>query len=164
MQDKWLAVLWFDSDDTLQAWMSSTERADLLREAAPIVDTLSAQSVRTGFDQWFDTPPGGEPPAPWKMTMMVLLVLYPAVFILDTFVAPPLAKHGVPFWMALFGINAVTVTILGFVVPLVSRRFTWWLNPADDATSARRTWLGITVVVALYLLCMTATATYSILR
>ncbi len=163
VQDKWLAVLWFDNDDNLQAWLSSPDRAALLRDAAPLVDTVSSHSVRTGFDQWFDTPPDAQPPAPWKMTMLVLVVLYPCVFLIDTFLVPPLTDRGIPFWLALFGANALTVTVLGVTVPIVSRRFTWWLTPADDA-KARPTWQGVAAVVALYLLCMAATATYSLLR
>jgi uncharacterized protein len=161
VQDKWIAVLWFDTDDDLQTWLSSPERAALLSDASAIVDTVSAHSVRTGFDQWFDTPPDTQPPAPWKMTMLVLVVLYPCVFLIDTFLVPPLTDRGVPFWLSLFGANALTVSVLGVAVPVVSRRFTWWLTPAGEA---RPTWQGVVAVVALYLLCMTATATYSLLR
>jgi uncharacterized protein len=161
VQEKWLAVLWFDSDDNLQTWLSSPERAALLSDASALVDTVSAHSVRTGFDQWFDTPPDGPPPAPWKMTMLVLVVLYPCVFLIDTFLVPPLTDRGIPFWLSLFGANALTVSVLGVAVPVVSRRFTWWLTPTGEP---RPVWHGVAAVVALYLLCMAATATYSLLH
>ena len=38
--------------------------------------------MRTGFDQWFEVP-GATPPAWWKQNMVVLLVLYPLVFLLN---------------------------------------------------------------------------------
>jgi len=37
--------------------------------------------VRTGFDQWFKVADGAPPPAAWKMNMLVLMNLYPVVFV-----------------------------------------------------------------------------------
>ena len=51
----------------------------------------------------------------------------------------------------------MSVAILGVLVPIVSRRFTWWLGQG-------RTWAGIATVVGFYLLFLAATATYSVLR
>jgi antibiotic biosynthesis monooxygenase (ABM) superfamily enzyme len=163
VQEKWLTVLWFDTDDNLQAWLTSPERASTMSEVAPLTDTISARSVRTGFDQWFDSPSDETPPAPWKMSMLVLVVLYPCVFVIDTFLVPILTDRGVPFWLTLFGANTLTVAVLGVTVPFVSRRFTWWLTGRSSASTARKTLQGVAAVVGIYLVSLTATASYSLL-
>ena len=45
--------------------------------------------MRTGFDQWFEVP-GAPPPPAWKQNMVVLLVLYPLVFLLNAWLQKPI--------------------------------------------------------------------------
>jgi antibiotic biosynthesis monooxygenase (ABM) superfamily enzyme len=91
VQDHWLAILRFDTEATLQAWLNSPERQKLLREAAPFTEEFHARIARTGFDQWFQVPTAGLPPVPaWKQNMLVLLMLYPVVFLFGYFVQNPL--------------------------------------------------------------------------
>ena len=44
-----------------------------------------------------------------------------------------MGKAGLPFWLALFIGNVVSVVLLNWLVPWVSRGFGWWLAPARDA-------------------------------
>ena len=91
VQDDWLAILRFDTEANLQAWLNSPERQKLLQDANPFTEEFHARIVRTGFDQWFPVPAGGAaPPAVWKMNMLVLLMLYPIVFLFGFFVQTPL--------------------------------------------------------------------------
>jgi antibiotic biosynthesis monooxygenase (ABM) superfamily enzyme len=85
--------------------------------------------------------------------MLVLLGLYPTVFLFGFFVSTPLITQqlGWPFWLALFVGNIASVTILNWLVPWISRRFDWWLQPAGSETQ-ERTLQGIAAVVALYAL------------
>ena len=78
VQEDWLAILRFDTEANLQAWLDSPERHKLLQEAAAFTEEFHARIARTGFDQWFPEPPAGRrrPPA-WKQNMLVLLMLYP---------------------------------------------------------------------------------------
>ena len=123
MQDDWLAILRFDTETNLQAWLDSPERQKLLQDANPFTEEFHARIVRTGFDQWFPVPAGGaSPPAPWKMNMLVLLVLYPVVFLFGFFVQTPfLTGRGLPFAIALFVGNIVSVLLLSYLVPLTGR-------------------------------------------
>ena len=92
------------------------------------------RTVRTGFDQWFEfAGSGAAPPAAWKQDMMVLLVLYPLVYLLTAWLQQPLLVGilHLPYWLYLFINNAVGVVLLSLILPRVSRRFGWWLNPAD---------------------------------
>ena len=66
----------FDSEANLQTWLNSTERNNLLEQAAAFTDEYHIRIVRMGFDQWFEVGVAGasSPPA-WKQNMIVLLIL-----------------------------------------------------------------------------------------
>jgi hypothetical protein len=151
VQESWLAIVRFDSDENLQAWMNSPVRLNLLKEAEPFTEEFHARIVRTGFDQWFKVPDGAPRLAAWKMNMLVLLMLYPVVFLFGTGVQTPflMGKAGLPFWFALFIGNVVSVLLLSWLVPAVSRGFGWWLAPARDA-GGRTSLAGAALVLLLY--------------
>jgi antibiotic biosynthesis monooxygenase (ABM) superfamily enzyme len=108
--------------------------------------------VRTGFEQRFPSAAAGtSAPAVWKMNMLVLLLLYPIVFLFGIWVQTPLlmGKAGLPFWFALFIGNVVSVLLLNWLVPWTSRGFGWWLAPvrgADRSTSRS----GAALILLLY--------------
>ena len=74
--------------------------------------------------------------------MLVLLLLYPIVFLFGTFVHDPLfARLGeLPFPVALFLSNVASIVLLNYLVPWASKRFSWWLAPS--ATGVGRVNLG----------------------
>jgi len=154
VQDDWLAILRFDTEANLQAWLDSSERHRLLEEAKAFTEEYHARIVRTGFEQWFPLPAGATavPPA-WKQNMLVLLMLYPVVFLFGAFVQTPYlsGRAGLPFAIALFIGNVVSVLLLNYLVPWVSNRFAWWLQP--DGGHPRRAEIGGAIVlVVLYAL------------
>lgn len=150
VQDDWVTVLQFDTEDHLNAWMASAERQALLDEAQAFTTETHYRTVRSGFEQWFRVDGAAHAPA-WKQNMVVLLALYPVVFLFGFFVQTPILmrQFGWPFWLALFGGNVAGVTILNWLAPWMSKRFAWWLIPAGSE-SEKRTLLGIGVIVALY--------------
>jgi len=154
VQDDWLAILRFDTEANLQAWLDSSERHRLLEEAKAFTEEYHARIVRTGFEQWFPLPAGATavPPA-WKQNMLVLLMLYPVVFLFGAFVQTPYlsGRAGLPFAIALFIGNVVSVLLLNYLVPWVSNRFEWWLQP-DGAHPRRAEIGGAIVLVVLYAL------------
>ena len=152
VQDHWLAILRFDTETNLQAWLDSPERQQLLREATSFTEEFHARIVRSGFDQWFPVPSDGKPPpAVWKLNMIVLLILYPVVFLFGYFVQTPYltGRAALPFAIALFIGNVTSVLLLTNLVPWTSERFSWWLQPAD-AHRRRIEIAGAALVVALY--------------
>jgi hypothetical protein len=158
VQDNWLSILRFDTEANLQAWLDSPERHKLLREATLFAEDSHARTVRTGFDQWFPLPAAGAlPPAAWKQDMLVLLLLYPVVFLFNVFVHTPLLIHraGLPFAVALFIGNVASVVLLAYIVPWTSNRFSWWLQPVG-ANVRRIDLAGTTLLVALYVLMVLA--------
>ena len=60
VQEDYVAILRFDTEANLQAWLDSPVRKKLLEEAAPLTEEFHARMARTGFEQWFrDESPGG---------------------------------------------------------------------------------------------------------
>ena len=154
VQDDWLAILRFDSEAHLQAWLDSPVRHKLLEESAAFTEEVHARIARTGFDQWFhmgESAAGG--PAAWKMNMIVLSLLYPIVFIFGLLVGTPIlmGKLQLPFFAALFIGNVVSVCALNYAVPFTSKYFGWWLQPKSADPKAMNM-AGAAVMVVLYLL------------
>lgn len=155
VQDDWLAVLRFDSEANLQAWLASSERKRLLEEAAAFTDEYHARIVRTGFDQWFELGSSAATPPPgWKQNMIVLMALYPVVFLFDRWVQFPLliVRWKMPFWGALFIGNVASVILLSFLVPWAGRWLDWWLRP--PCHDRKIDVVGAAFVVGGYVMCL----------
>jgi antibiotic biosynthesis monooxygenase (ABM) superfamily enzyme len=158
VQEDWLAILRFDTEPNLQAWLASPDRLKLLKEADAFTEEVHLRVARTGFEQWFTTvaAAGGVLPA-WKQNMIVLLLLYPVVFLFGTLVQTPLLmdRGRLPFWLALFISNIASVILLSWLVPWTSRRFGWWLSPTAGRAQIVDI-AGAAIIIALYavLLCI----------
>jgi uncharacterized protein len=153
VQDDWLAILRFDTEANLQAWLDSPQRQALLKEAGAFTEEFHARIARTGFEQWFPVAAGEAPPPAWKQNMLVLLLLYPIVFLFGILVQTPLliGRAGLPFAIALFIGNAISVVLLNYLVPWSNARFSWWLRPTG-ANARPAELAGTAVVIALYAL------------
>jgi hypothetical protein len=152
VQDDWLAIVRFDTEANLQTWLDSPERRALLDEAAGFTEEFHARIARTGFDQWFPSvASGATSPATWKMNMLVLLMLYPVVFLFGAWIQTPLlsGRAGLAFPVALFIGNVVSVILVNYLVKWASIRFSWWLVPTGR-DSRRTVTAGTALIVALY--------------
>jgi uncharacterized protein len=145
-QDDWVIVVTFASAAQLDAWLDSPERAALLERSRAFAADLRLTRTSHGFGFWSRD---DEPDPVFKSNLLVLLMLYPFVFLWGYFVSTPLIDHqGVPFWLSLFIGNLVSTQLLGwFLVPWAFRRFRWWLR-------RHRGWrielAGYLVLAALY--------------
>jgi uncharacterized protein len=151
VQTDWLAILRFDCEANLEAWLNSPERLRLVAEAAAFTEEYHTRIVHGGFDQWFPNDAATPRPPVWKQNMLVLLLLYPVVFLFGAVIQKPVLMEGagLPFWFALFIGNVVSVILLNWLVPFTSRLFDWWLQ----AGGRIETWpnlAGLTLVVGLY--------------
>lgn len=151
VQDDWVAVLSYDTDAHMRAWLSSPQRAALLADEASFDERARVHIVRNELDAWFNSGGAGESAPAWKRNMLVLLVLYPVVFLTAMFIQDPLLTgNGMPFWLALFVANIVSVAALGWVlVPAADRVFGWWLYPRGR-TRRVTTVIGFVVVIGSY--------------
>ena len=160
VQDDFVAILRFDSEANLQAWLDSPERLKLVEEAEPLTEEFHARLARTGFEQWFRDETGGAAPLPvWKMDMVVLLLLYPIVFLWGVYVGTPLLaeKLHLPFAVNLFIGNIFSVALTGFLVPWTANHpLAWWLRPKNPKQAMGVHLLGAAIVCALYAACVWA--------
>ncbi|MGV6873492.1 antibiotic biosynthesis monooxygenase [Pseudochelatococcus sp. B33] len=155
LHDNWVIILSFDSDANLSAWLDSPQRQALLAEGARFNADMVVKRASYGFNFWFPpgTAPEQNPSFIFKCNLIVLLVLYPVVYLWGYFIGGPvLGAHGVPFWLALFIGNLVSTQLLGWwAVPAASRALGWWLSPQADT---RRQIGGYLLVAALYAVSM----------
>jgi antibiotic biosynthesis monooxygenase (ABM) superfamily enzyme len=152
VQEHWLSIVRFDTEANLQAWLASPERQKLLTEADEFTERFRSRIARTGFDQWFPVKREAAPQiAVWKQNMLVLLLLYPVVFLFSNFVQAPLltGRAHLPFAIALFIGNVVTILLLNRLVPWTSVRFSWWLMPKGP-DAGRLQAAGLALVTTLY--------------
>lgn len=150
VQEDFVAILRFDTEANLKAWLDSPERKKLVDEAAPLTEEFHARIASSGFEQWFrDVSPAGGPLPVWKMDMLVLLMLYPVVFLWGVWVGMPFFSD-LSFAVSLFIGNIVSVTLTGFLVPWVAKRFGWWLQPAAGGNALPIHLLGAGIILALY--------------
>lgn len=155
VQDDFVAILRFDSETNLQAWLDSPRRRALIDEAAPFTAEFHTRTVQSGFEQWFRdaTPEGAPAPAAWKMNMIVVLTLYPTVFLWGLLVGTPFLGRTLKldFPVALFVGNVFSVLLTAHLVPWAAKRLGWWLAPAPGR-QARVDLQGAALLAAAYAL------------
>lgn len=154
VQEKWVAVLRFDTRENLDGWLESDDRKKLLEEGSGYFADYDVQKVRSAFSGWFrfeDESTGRVPPN-WKQAMSVLLALYPTVMILNLTVGKALQGAGVPQYLGLFMGNVLSVAVLTWLaMPLVNRVLRSWLASGEEDSRTTR-FAGTAVVVLCYLL------------
>ena len=140
--NQWITLLQFDSQEHLDAWLSSKERSQILKEGEALIQSLETHRVVSAFSGWF-TGQEGSPPA-WKQTCLVLLVLYPIVMLEMHYFNPLLSA--LPFPLVTFFSNALSVTLISWpFLPIAIYLLGWWLHP-----KTRYPVLGLLLLLFLY--------------
>ena len=149
----WMTLMRFSSIDDLNRWMNSPARKALLEESKDLVAASYQHRVDTSFPGWVPTDPtSGQAPPNWKVTMLVLLGLYPIVCLEILFLMKRLGQLGLKSALAGFVGNAISVTLVAYVtMPCLVRWLNWWLLPKPDAPKNVH-WKGTLLVFALYAL------------
>jgi uncharacterized protein len=147
----WITLLQFDTIENLDRWLFSTEREELLQESKAFIVALENHRVISPYAGWFSSiAQGGEVPAVWKQTMIVLLVLFPIVMFELKYLSPLLV--GLNSSIATFIGNAISVTLIAWpMMPIAIYFLSWWLSPPEDKRK-RNTILGTIVVTFLFLI------------
>jgi antibiotic biosynthesis monooxygenase (ABM) superfamily enzyme len=148
----WMTLMRFSSIDDLNRWMNSPMRKALLEEAKDLVAASYQHRVDTSFPGWVPTDASGQAPPNWKVTMLVLLGLYPIVCLEILFLMKRLAELGLKSALASFVGNAISVALVAYItMPYLVRWLNWWLLPKPGAPKSVH-WKGALVVFALYAL------------
>ncbi len=160
LQDDYVAILRFDTQKNLDAWLNSGERLKLVEEAAPLTEEFHSRVVQSGFEQWFrEGGAGGGPLPTWKMDMIVLLLLYPIVFLWGVYLGTPVLDQmwHLPWAVNLFIGNIFSVGMTGFLVPWTANGpLAWWLQPKTKTGRLGVHLLGAAIILAIYAACVCA--------
>ncbi|QFG24429.1 antibiotic biosynthesis monooxygenase [Actinomadura sp. WMMB 499] len=133
---RYYTVVRFDDQDSLDAWLDSPERRDLVAR----LDGLAEERLHhtTGLETWFSLP-GEAVPAPSRLKMIVVTfcAVYPLSILLQTFVTPLAQDWPLPLKAVLFPAIVVPVLTL-LIMPALSRLLRRWLYPVRRTHRAAR--------------------------
>ena len=130
-QATWTTLVRYDTAEHLEAWMSSPERAAMLREAEAFVDDSELVRLATAFPGWVPVDPAtGQGPPSWQTALLVQLGLFPIVMLELRYLNPVFAAWGWNTALATFVSLALSVGASSYLtMPLGVRGFAWWLFP-----------------------------------
>ncbi|WP_382304677.1 hypothetical protein [Herbiconiux sp. UC225_62] len=161
VQEEWVVALSFDTPDHLEKWIESPERKALLDAGRDYNEQLTLTRASYGFGFWSGQKGNDLPDPVFKGNLIVLLMLYPIVFLWGYFIGDTLLS-GLPFWLSLFIGNVVSTQLLGWLlVPWAFRRFRWWVK---RGIPPRVHAAGYAIIIALYVVSMAAYAGLLALR
>jgi len=151
-QDWHTTVLRFESTESLDAWTHSRTFKVLIEEVEPLCYHVAKSRVEPGFYGWFpDSDNGGHlGPPTWKMTMAVVLALYPSIFVISWLFT---GRVDWPFPLKLLVSNIIAVSCVSWLsMPLVRRLLGRWMAPSSNCSLAVNSGGAVGIAVALVLM------------
>ena len=151
---KWYYITHFDSPEHLQQWIESSDRQQLLESGQEIFSAYRFKSFTTGLEGWFSMQSGnseykGLGPPRWKQILAVVLGLYPVVMIQAIAFSMLNLMQSWSLAYSMVVNNLITSTVLSFLVmPSISQRLSFWLQPAYIKMSNRKNVIGTIIVLA----------------
>jgi antibiotic biosynthesis monooxygenase (ABM) superfamily enzyme len=119
----------FRSAESLQSWLESSQRARLLAEAEPILESEPIARHETGLETWFRVPSDGPvtmPPPRWKMWITSIVAIYPLILAFQAWLAPRVLHWPLAIRSAVLPL--LVLTLMTYVVmPAVTRVLRPWL-------------------------------------
>ena len=151
VQEEWTALYRFDSAASLDAWLTSEKRQQLLEEGRQFND-FQLRTIDNSFGNWFAFDEHGHetpPPSNAKSSLAVWLGLYPTVMLLSLGLAELLP--GLPLWQSLLIGNLVSSFAMSYLIMphYANPMLRWWLRPSADAPQPRTNLLGIGLVIGV---------------
>jgi hypothetical protein len=146
----WTTLLRFDCADSLDRWLESNERKELISEAEELL-RCDITRLTSAFPGWFPTDPAtGKSPPRHKTAMLVLLILYPLIMLMSQYAQPVRTALGTA--LGTFACNCLSVIIISILMmPLATRLFRFWLFPSGHSPEMQNL-KGYIILVCLYTL------------
>lgn len=158
---KWYSIVHFDTPEHLNEWLESSDRKRLVESGQQFFRAYRFKSFTTGLEGWFSNTAGHAEqsrlgPATWKQILAVVLGLYPIVMLQSKLSAQFDFRNALPReWVTLINI-LISSTLLSLVMmPLISKQFSFWLQPAYRLTSRKNDVTGAVLIAIALLLMMT---------
>ncbi|MFA0812934.1 hypothetical protein [Microbulbifer epialgicus] len=152
LQDDWVVIIRFDSENNLNQWISSRDHEGLIKEAESFLERVQYRKIGRGFEDWLAHARGVKSrvlPPQWKMAMLIILVLYPIIMLISIWILPLMGDWKSAF--ATFFSSIISVSALTWIaMPVVTRLFYFWLSGGTEA-KIRTTLLGVAIVLVLYI-------------
>jgi hypothetical protein len=148
--NNWMTFLQFDTQENLDNWLTSRERALMLNEASGWMHSFENHRVISPYAGWFvSATEDGAVPAVWKQSMLVLLVLYPLIMLELKYLSP--ITSNLDLSVATFIGNAISVMLIAWpMLPIAIWAMSWWLAPHRH--DYPKLILGVIILLILYLL------------
>lgn len=119
----------FDKRSNLEAWHTSTTRAELFRPIAELVVDDSFEEV-PGLETWFDLP-SHSPPPKWKTTLMSWATIYVLVVALSYSMKAMKLTFPIPITGLI--LTGIIVPLVAYVVgPALGKLLHGWLHAGSD--------------------------------
>jgi len=140
---EYVSAVRFDSLATLRAFETSDLFSRALREVAELVEAPAEWQRVTGFELWFQPPPGIVALQPSRARMAVLMTVVVFVLVLTIGLAiTALTTRSSPslaYPVRLLVTVAIQVTIMTYwLMPYLTRRLAGWIYPPQRTRRARR--------------------------
>lgn len=145
-EGSWTAIVRFDTEENLDAWLGSRERMELLKERPD--PQFKLWRILIPFGNWVDD---RDVPR-WKEALTILVGLYPTVVLLTLGIGE-LWKGG-KLWQTLLLGNILSVFLLVFIVtPSVQKALHFWRKPDWDHAGPSRDIAGAVIALAFLAVC-----------
>lgn len=149
---KWYSVMHFDSPDHLDHWLTSRDRTEIMKIGQEFFESYRFKSFTTGLEGWFSHQSGNETtslgPSAWKQALIVVLGLYPIVFLQSKLFEFLGIMESWSFANSmLINLFVTTIILTWFVMPVITRPLEFWLKPAYVLSKAKTEFMGLSGIL-----------------
>ncbi len=124
----------FATEQDHAAWLASAGFGRWRAAMAPSTPTPDHVQRYSGMDAFFVDAKAPDAPPRWKMAVVLLVAVYPMSLAVAHWLAPALARVSL-FTGALITSVIMVVSMTWIVVPLLTKLFEAWLQPASTGRS-----------------------------
>ena len=140
---EYVSAVRFYSLATLRAFEASDMFSRALREVAELVEAPAEWQRSTGFELWFQPPPGtvALQPSRGRMAVLMTVVVFVLVLTIGMAITAVTTRSfpSLPYPVRLLVTVAIQVTIMTYwLMPYLTRRLARWIYPPQRTRRARR--------------------------